>query len=448
MSAQTPFAPAEDSAAADRPGFDAPPNSGYEPIEEPGISFDYGGGHGESQVLPASDGEDDVPPMLARIIGGIGRLFITVGVLLLLFAGFQLWGTGLAEARAQDDLSKRFADRLAAQTGPDATVGPTMPSVHFTAGPIFDLDPTLAEPRIEGSAEIVRAAPLVPELASPDPGEPIGVIEIPAIGVEKTIVEGTTRDALRSGPGHYRSTPLPGRTGNTAIAGHRTTHGAPFFDLDLLEPGDEIQVETLEGTATYLVEAHDDGTGGQVGHMIVDPSDVGVIADQGDNRLTLTACHPKYSAKERIIVTATLVTAANISTIIEQRASATPAEAPAAVALEDTATAVDAAAVLDEMDPDQMVQNEATPIAAERHETEEDGETYADGDTIAASLGWQPQFLPQTLLWAAITGLIAVAGWLVGRFWRRWPAYAMTVPPVSLALFYCFANLEKFIPAV
>ena len=421
---------------------------------------------------------DDVPPALARVLGGVGRLFITIGVLLLLFAGFQLWGTGLAESRAQDELADQFNDRLAEQSqlGQDSTA---QPAVRLTAGPDFDdLDPTINQDPVATNSPPPATSPKVPqataptetaaepvEVPTPEVGTPIGTLNIPAIGVDKTIVEGTTRDALRSGPGHYESTPLPGRVGNTAIAGHRTTHGAPFFDLDLLAPGDEIYVETLEGTATYRVEAHDNGVGGEIGHLIVDPSEVGVIADKGDNRLTLTACHPKYSAKERIIVTAVLVTdplapltvqaplipslasPAASDPAAESQATETetlPTEAPAP-AIEETGNNT---ALLTPRDEQRLIDALAGTHTDESVASQGLEVVGDPNDTIAASLGWQQQFLSATLLWAAFTGLIAAAGWVVGRLWRRWPAYAITLPPFSLALFYCFSNLEKFLPAV
>ena len=67
---------------------------------------------------------------------------------------------------------------------------------------------------------------------------------------------------------------------------------------------------------------------------------------------------------------------------------------------------------------------------------------------MVESLGWQPAYAGATALWSALTGLIAFGGWLGGRWWRRWPAYAMTVPPFTLALFTCFTNLDKLLPAV
>ena len=117
-----------------------------------------------------------------------------------------------------------------------------------------------------------------------------------ALGVDKTVVEGVGLDQLKRGPGHYPETPLPGQRGNASIAGHRTTYGAPFHNLDKLAKGDRIEVTTVQGTFVYEV----------ADTKIVGIHDVDVLGDKGDNRLTLTACHPKYSAKQRIIVAAVL----------------------------------------------------------------------------------------------------------------------------------------------
>jgi sortase A len=128
------------------------------------------------------------------------------------------------------------------------------------------------------------------------PGQPIARIRIPGIGVDKVIVEGTDGGSLRKGPGHYPETPLPGIRGTVAVAGHRTTYGAPFRDLDKLGKGDEIVVEMPYGRFVYAVEKSE----------IVEPSATYVTRRVGHDRLVLTACHPKYSAAERIVIFARL----------------------------------------------------------------------------------------------------------------------------------------------
>jgi sortase A len=123
-------------------------------------------------------------------------------------------------------------------------------------------------------------------------GDAIARIEIPAIGVDEYVVEGTDLDSLRKGPGHYPETPLPGEGGTAAIAGHRTTYGAPFRHIDELDPGDRIIIDMPDGRFIYRVEES----------KIVDDQDLSVLEPVGYRRLMLSACHPLYSAAQRIIV--------------------------------------------------------------------------------------------------------------------------------------------------
>jgi sortase A len=127
-------------------------------------------------------------------------------------------------------------------------------------------------------------------------GDAIGKILIPGIGVSEYVVEGTDADNLRKGPGHYPATPLPGQHGTTAIAGHRTTYGAPFRNLDGLHKRDRIVLEMPYGTFVYRVERT----------LIVDDSALWVTKKVDHDRLVLTACHPLYSAAQRIVAFARL----------------------------------------------------------------------------------------------------------------------------------------------
>jgi sortase A len=125
-----------------------------------------------------------------------------------------------------------------------------------------------------------------------DPGDPLGRILIPSIGVKDVFVEGTGTADLRTGPGHYPSTQLPGERGTVAIAGHRTTYGAPFHDLDDLDKGDRIELVMPYGRFEYRVERT----------RIVPPTATWVTDRVGHDRLVLSACHPLYSAAQRIVV--------------------------------------------------------------------------------------------------------------------------------------------------
>jgi sortase A len=134
-------------------------------------------------------------------------------------------------------------------------------------------------------------------LKRPLPGDSIAKILIPAIGVSKYVVEGTDLDDLRKGPGHYAKTPLPGEHGTVAIAGHRTTYGAPFRKLNELHGGDRITLEMPYGTFLYRVQKT----------QVVANDAWWITKSVGYNRLVLSACHPLYSAAQRIVAFARLV---------------------------------------------------------------------------------------------------------------------------------------------
>ena len=130
-------------------------------------------------------------------------------------------------------------------------------------------------------------------------GDSLTRIIIPDIDVDVVVVEGTTASALRAGAGHYPDTPLPCEIGNVGIAGHRTTYGRPFHNLDLLKPGMEVTLQTPIGECTYEITEEP---------FAVSPKDVGVVANTPDEAtLTLTTCHPKGSARQRLVVKATMV---------------------------------------------------------------------------------------------------------------------------------------------
>jgi sortase A len=128
-------------------------------------------------------------------------------------------------------------------------------------------------------------------------GDALGKIVIPKIGVSEYVVEGTDTADLRKGPGHYPATPLPGEHGTVGIAGHRTTYGAPFRNLDHLRRGDRIRIELPYGTFLYRVEKT----------QVVDDSALWITKSVRYDRLVLSACHPLYSAAQRIVAFARLV---------------------------------------------------------------------------------------------------------------------------------------------
>jgi sortase A len=134
-------------------------------------------------------------------------------------------------------------------------------------------------------------------IRQPLPGDALGKILIPHIHLSKFIVEGTDLSDLRRGPGHYPRTALPGQRGTVAIAGHRTTYGAPFRHIDELHRGDKVILDMTDGRFVYTVQ----------GTRIVQPTALWVAARKPYNRLVLSACHPLYSAAQRIVVFARFV---------------------------------------------------------------------------------------------------------------------------------------------
>jgi sortase A len=149
--------------------------------------------------------------------------------------------------------------------------------------------------RVEGIGRKVEVlADLFAQRAQP--GEAIGRLRISSIDLDVVVVEGTDTASLQKGPGHYPETPFPGQGGTVAIAGHRTTYLAPFRHLDQLKRGDEIEIEMPYANFAYRVQKT----------RIVDDSAVDIIHDVGYERLVLTACHPLYSAAQRIAAFARL----------------------------------------------------------------------------------------------------------------------------------------------
>jgi sortase A len=200
-------------------------------------------------------------------LGITGDLLVTAGVLLLLFVGWQLWWTDVTANREQS-----------------ATVDTL--TRDFTATP-----------------------PTTPTTEQPTPvafGQAFAIIRVPRFGADyaRPVLEGTSLEVLQKGFGHYAETADPGQVGNFAVAGHRTTYGRPLHDIETLREGDVVVVETRTAYHVYAVKRH----------RIVVPTQVEVVAPVPDEPgatpterwLTLTACHPKYSAAQRYIVFAQL----------------------------------------------------------------------------------------------------------------------------------------------
>jgi sortase A len=198
------------------------------------------------------------------VIRGLGELCITAGVIVMLFVTYELWGTGQYTSAQQDQLGKKLMKSWQA-------------------------------PKV--TTEKVRL------------GNGLAMIRIPKFGKDYhyVVIEGVGVSDLRKGPGHYPGTALPGQVGNFVVSGHRTTYSAPFNKLGELDRGDEILIDTRDDQYVYKV----------TDRRIVKPTEVDVTAPvpfhpgrrPTDRMITLTTCHPKYSAAKRMIIFGELASA-------------------------------------------------------------------------------------------------------------------------------------------
>jgi sortase A len=196
----------------------------------------------------------------------LGEVMITLGVLLLLFVAWQLWWTDVTANREQ-------------------------------AGTVQTLE--------RGFGPGGKAVPLATLTKVPF-GEAFAIVRIPRLGADyaRPVLEGSDRDTLIKGIGHYVGTAMPGQVGNFAVSGHRTTYGRPFHNIDLLRRGDRIVVETKASYIVYSVDRHVIVTPDKAEVIAPVPQRPGVAATQA--WMTLTSCEPKFSAKYRYVVFAKL----------------------------------------------------------------------------------------------------------------------------------------------
>lgn len=207
--------------------------------------------------------------------GVVGELLITAGVLLLLFVVWQLWWTDVQADAAQREVTDQLQQDW--DTGGDETPPPA-----------------------------AADAPPPPE-PEPAGGDPFAVVHVPRFGEgwqPRPVYEGTSLDLLEEGVGHYPGTALPGAVGNVALAGHRVTYGKPFNQVEELRAGDAVLVETAQAWYTYRVTSTQVVRPDQVEVIAAVPGDETAVPTE--RMLTLTTCHPMFSARERFVVHAVL----------------------------------------------------------------------------------------------------------------------------------------------
>ncbi|PWB97895.1 class E sortase [Salinibacterium hongtaonis] len=222
------------------------------------------------------------------VFGVLGELFVTAGVLVFLFLGWQLWLNDILVGNEQRDSAVALSESLseAATTAPPAeTTAPTAPPVESDAS-VDHGDPPVSTVAVAG-------------------GKAFATLYIPRFGSDyiRVIAEGVSLTQVLNkkdlGVGHYPETQLPGEVGNFALAAHRTTWGAPFKKVGELQVGDAIYVQTVDGWYTYRYRNLE----------YVRPTGVGVIEPipqapgvaPGERYITLTSCNPMFSAAERIV---------------------------------------------------------------------------------------------------------------------------------------------------
>ena len=407
-------------------------------------------------------------------------MLIVTGLLMFGFVAYQLWGTGIQYAQAQDRLDQELEDFLA--QAPTTSAAPTAATAATTTTSTTSTTSTTiagatapsstSSTTSTSSTSTTVAAAEVPDI---EIGDAIARISIPSIGLDAVVVAGVDPGDLREGPGHYPGTPMPGQLGNSAIAGHRTTYGQPFFDLDELEPGDEIVLTTVQGQFIYRV----------TGSEIVPPSrgDVVLTTDPSVARLTLTTCDPVYTATNRLIVRADLDSSAAVplpadldygagvaattvrapaSETLPGEAGSTPAPttvvAPATVPAgtgTDPAASVTTAGVTNasvntaEGSPTTVPGTSSTDVLGTLP-GEAAADTAAAGVPDAFAQGWfsDDGAYAQVAGWAAACAAVAVGGYLVARaLRRRWLGWVVAAVPFVVALYFFYENVNRLLPA-
>jgi sortase A len=204
----------------------------------------------------------------------LGEVLITLGLLMFLFIGWQLWWTNVTANREQAATIQALEKGFGPAKTSSRSVGPVNPIATLTKVPF---------------------------------GQAFAIMRIPRFGADyaRPVLQGTDADALSQGIGHYAGTAFPGQVGNFAVAGHRTTYGKPFSDIALLQKGDVIVVETKTSYMVYSVNRWVTVTPDQVQVIAPVPQHAGAVPTQ--DWMTMTSCTPPFSASHRYVVFSKLV---------------------------------------------------------------------------------------------------------------------------------------------
>ncbi len=403
-------------------------------------------------------------------VGNLGKTLIAVGLLMFAFVGYQLYGTGIETAAAQRGLEDEFEELLAqadpveapdfessgstTEVLPGDVVVPVEAGSDESGGDASDTsDDSVVAPPVESPPPAEAVVPVEEQnLPALEDGDALARIEIPRIGVDDIVVAGVETSDLKRGPGHFPDTPLPGQLGNAAIAGHRTTYGQPFRNVDELEPGDEIRVTTLSGVYVYRV----------TGQQIVSPSEYQVVATTDPTRanLTLTSCHPVFTARERIVIFSELAYTESAPVGEPVLNYGRPPEPVSAPPDATDAGADDGSNAATEGGDDPTLEAAPTPestgevtgaLADDEPSTIDQLGTEAvnSGIADAFSESWfsDPAANPQVGLWGVALGSVALGAYFVSRKLRRdWAGLLVGIVPFVVVLYFFFQNVNRLLP--
>jgi len=352
-------------------------------------------------------------------IGQLGRALITTGLMMFAFVGYQLWGTGIQEARSQDQLGQDFTAAI-------NDVGTTTTSTTIAvADPNISVPPTITGPVDQPFPHLIAE------------GEVVAAIKIPAINLTKYVVAGVGIHDLRKGVGHFPNTPFPGQLGNAAIAGHRTTYGQPFYNLNKLRPGDDIGITTiLGGTYVYVVTGSEE----------VGKNDYHVITDSDPNKATLTliTCTPVGTSSRRLVIHATLdlLRSSPVGKAVLFYGQTPPdSSSPDGLSGEPAVTTTTLAAAVSTLPTDS-----AAPVAT----TVPDKTSTFAAPTDAFNQGWfadTSAYLP-VILWGLVLLGVAIASYRLAKRQRKlWLAFVAGAVPFVVVAYFFFENVNRLLPA-
>ncbi|MEO5724030.1 MAG: sortase [Ilumatobacteraceae bacterium] len=408
------------------------------------------------------------------VVAGIGRVLIVAGLMMFAFVAYQLWGTGVYTAQAQNRLDSEF-NKMAVTTSASPTTvastgapGPTgtstsastsSPEVTTTIPAEATTTSTSNAPDTTDTTDTtaVSDSEIAYPFGKPHIGDPLVRIQIPRIGIDFKVVEGVGLAQLADGPGHFPESVLPGQLGNSAIAGHRTSHLAPFENVDKLRPGDQIvitypKVGNDSPHFVYLV----------TGTEIVSASSYAAVVPTTDPTkatLVLASCHPKYTSTNRIIIRSELA-ADQSSPLFTATPVAGPPSDPTIPGDDQSSTTAAATSVpMPTVPTESTIAGQALPPASTTTGPTESTVSSTTGQPTASTIpaasedafagGWfnDASAWPHIVFWLVALIAIAYGSYRLARRTRRiWFGSLVGLAPFVFVLYFFFENVNRLLP--